>query len=116
MEGNYSNTQFSCSFSTQIDPFSLCVRSRPQEGKSVSEETPSNQRWADPGGKSGGEQRSMGRGPGNLTTKGKAEKLSQPRWQEVSSGPLALLIFQAGNAASPTADEDKAPDPSASSL
>lgn len=43
MEGNYSNTQFSCSFSTQIDPFSLCVRSRPQEGKSVSKETPSNQ-------------------------------------------------------------------------
>lgn len=58
----------------------------------------------------------MARGPGNLTTEGKAEKLSQPRWQEVSSGPLALLMLQAGNAASPTADEDKAPDPSASSL
>lgn len=46
MEGNYSNAQFNCSFSTKMGPFSLCVESRPQEGKSVSKETPCNRvRW-----------------------------------------------------------------------
>ena len=40
MEGNYSNAQFNCSFSTQTGHFGLCVESRPQGGQERKKGTP----------------------------------------------------------------------------